>query len=312
MAVVGHRHRRHSHRHHRQPPTSCMDTSREVVLRTITNYDQIYLINGDSDICDPSKVTINSGVHQPPIVINFNRKLIYHRRPSPVKVSLLRMVVPVFIAMVMRTFLVSGQNCFGGIETFEKVAMTDFDDQYTPAGILLHQADAALTRDCINLCKQQPTCLSFGLDYVRFRCAAYAVNAYGRGQDLIHSNATNFFEKVCYRGVAREDYERFCGVERLWAFERVRGAYLEGHTRMQLANVGSRAECAKACLMEASFVCRSADYDEQSRSCRLSKEDRRTQPQAFRLVPGSGREYLENQCASPGECYEGICPEYAG
>lgn len=210
-------------------------------------------------------------------------------------------MVPIFIAMVMRSFFVSGQNCFGGIETFEKVAMTDFDENYTPAGILLQQTDQALTRDCINLCKQQPTCLSFGLDYTRFRCAAYSVNSFNRGRDLIGTNTTNFFEKVCYRGVARDEYEKICGVERLWAFERVKAAFLDGFERMVLHNVGSRAECAKSCLMENGFVCRSADYDEVLRTCRLSKEDRRTQPQAFRQVVGSSREYIENQCASPGE-----------
>ena len=103
-------------------------------------------------------------------------------------------MMPVMIALVMRSFIVSsGQNCFGGIESFEKIAMTDFDESYTPAGLLLQQPDQALTRDCINLCKQQPSCLSFGLDYTRFRCAAYSLNTIGRKVDLIHTNSTNLF-----------------------------------------------------------------------------------------------------------------------
>ena len=68
-------------------------------------------------------------------------------------------MMPVMIHMIMRSLFVSGQNCFGGIETFEKVSMTDFDESFSPAGILLQQTDTALTRDCINLCKQQPSCL---------------------------------------------------------------------------------------------------------------------------------------------------------
>uniref|UniRef100_T1JZ41 ZP domain-containing protein n=1 Tax=Tetranychus urticae TaxID=32264 RepID=T1JZ41_TETUR len=197
---------------------------------------------------------------------------------------------------------ISADNCFGGIQSFEKLAMTDFDDEYSPAGFLLRQPDQALTRDCINLCRQQPTCLSFGLDYTRFRCAAYAVHSQGlnRRANLVPSNTTNLFEKVCYLGVHREEYQKVCGVERLWAFERVKGAFLEGFVETTLSNIGSKDECAKSCMMEASFTCRSADYDHDNRVCRLSKEDRRTQPQAFRLVFGSARDYLENQCAAPG------------
>ena len=225
------------------------------------------------------------------------------RKPRPPSSSSIAVsiMMPVMISMIMRSLMVSGQNCFGGIETFEKVSMTDFDENFTPAGILLQQTDQALTRDCVNLCKQQSSCLSFGLDYTKFRCAAYSINSVGRKADLVKTNATNFFEKVCYRGIARDEYEKICGIERLWSFERVMNAFLEGFEKIQLNNVASRSECAKACLMETTFTCRSADYDDQLRICRLSNEDRRTQPQAFRVITGSHREYLENQCAAPGE-----------
>ena len=219
------------------------------------------------------------------------------RRTSPSSL----IMMPVMIHMIMRSLLVSGQNCFGGVETFEKVSMTDFDESLSPAGILLQQTDTALTRDCINLCRQQPSCMSFGLDYTRFRCAAYTINTSGRRSHLVPANTTNFFEKVCYRGIERDTFEKLCGIERLWSFERVQGAFLDAGHKLTLNNVASRAECAKACLLESSFVCRSADYDESSRICRLSKDDRRTQPQAFRLAPASSREYLENQCAAPGQ-----------
>ncbi|CAK9252583.1 unnamed protein product [Sphagnum jensenii] len=208
-------------------------------------------------------------------------------------------MVPIFIALVMRT-AVEAQNCFGGIETFEKTSMTDFDGNFSPAGTLLQQPDQALTRDCVNLCRQQPTCLSFGLDYTRFRCAAYSVNSIGRRNNLLSTNTTNFFEKVCYKGVPREEFQKVCGLERLWAFERVKNAFLDGFEEVTRSNIGSKEECAKACLMETGFTCRSADYDYVTRVCHLSREDRRTQPQAFRQVAGSSRDYIENQCAAPG------------
>lgn len=40
---------------------------------------------------------------------------------------------------------------------------------------------------------------------------------------------------------------------------------------------------------------RSAEYDETAQTCRMSREDRRTQPMAFRRDGGSW-DYLENQC----------------
>jgi hypothetical protein len=44
------------------------------------------------------------------------------------------------------------------------------------------------------------------------------------------------------------------------------------------------------------LFCRSAEFDESSSICRLSREDRRSQPAAFRRQPGSTVDYLENQC----------------
>ena len=206
------------------------------------------------------------------------------------------------------------EPCFGGIETFEKSAMYELESSVRPAGTLLQQEEQALTRDCISQCKQQPVCASFSLDYRKFHCAAFAEpsdrpseqrSAGGAYTRLTRSNSSNFFEKLCLRGIERTEYERLCGLERLWAVERVPDAFLESFEHRRVTSVGSRADCARLCLLERSFTCRSADYDYTSRLCRLSREDRRSQPQAFRQQPGLGRDYLENQCASPGK-KEGI------
>lgn len=210
-------------------------------------------------------------------------------------------MIPVVLSVIMRA-AVTGQNCFGGVETFEKTAVTDFDRTVTVAGILHHQENVALTHECINLCKQQAQCLSFSLDYVKFRCSAYAVNSKRHRNRLVHSPITNYYEKVCFNGMSKPTYDAICGTERLWAFERVKNSFLDGYMEKEVANIGSKEECAKSCLMESSFICRSADYEESTRMCRMSKEDRRTQPQAFRQLGGnSGRDYVENQCAAPGK-----------
>ncbi|GFU94331.1 uncharacterized protein TNCV_162611 [Trichonephila clavipes] len=194
------------------------------------------------------------------------------------------------------TTRLTAQNCFGGIESFEKTTGTAFGPS-VGASVLLQQQDQALTRDCINLCKQQSQCLAFSLDYAGFRCGSYNVNSVGRRDALEVRLNNNYFEKTCFHGVQRSLFENLCG-DRLWAFERVRDAFLNGYVEKEVQNVQTKEECERLCLTEVNFICRSADYDEVMRVCRLSKEDRRSQPQAFREVVGSNRDYLENQCAA--------------
>ncbi len=52
----------------------------------------------------------------------------------------------------------------------------------------------------------------------------------------------------------------------------------------------------KQCLFPPDFDCRSSEYDRDSSRCTLSREDRRTQPEAFR-TGAKGVDYVENQCA---------------
>src|ERR1700723_936084 len=77
-------------------------------------------------------------------------------------------MIPVVLSVILRA-TVDAQNCFGGVETFEKTSVTDFDGSIASIGTLLHQENVALTRDCINLCKQQSQCQSFSLNYAKFK-----------------------------------------------------------------------------------------------------------------------------------------------
>ncbi|KAK7068490.1 hypothetical protein SK128_019532, partial [Halocaridina rubra] len=130
--------------------------------------------------------------------------------------------------------------------------------------------------------------------YATSSCKSFDRTSVGRKGSLNSKQGTNFFEKVCLRGV---DYNRLCGVERLWAFERVLDAFLDGFDNDTIPNVDSRVECMRLCLIKTEFVCRSAEYDSIQRICRLSPEDRRTRPTNFRTSPGANVDYLENQCA---------------
>lgn len=210
-------------------------------------------------------------------------------------------MLPVLLSVITRA-LVTSDNCFGGVETFERLSVTEFAPGTVPVGgVLLQQDNVALTRDCLNLCKQQQRCNSFTLDYDQFKCMSFAEDSRRHREHMQFSKTANLFEKVCLKGISKQEFDQVCGNERLWAFERVKDTFLEGFVDKELTNMIDREECAKACLTETSFICRSADFDEVHRICRLSKENRRTQPQAFVQVKDSQRDYLENQCAPSGE-----------
>ena len=225
-------------------------------------------------------------------------------RPSQLTISFhitrLLIMLPVLLSVITRA-LVTSDNCFGGVETFERLAVSDFAaSTVLSVGVLLQQDNVALTRDCVNLCKQQQRCNLFSLDYRQFQCTAYAEGTRRHREHLQASKSSNLFEKVCLKGISKQEFDHVCGNERLWAFERVQDTFLDGFVDKELSNMIDREECAKACLTESAFICRSADFDEVRRICRLSKENRRTQPQAFVHVKDSQRDYLENQCAPSG------------
>lgn len=197
-------------------------------------------------------------------------------------------------AMVMATLVtlpsLSSAQCFGGTITMEKTVGVDFNENSQP---LLAKQDAAVTSECTSICKGTPGCNAFTIDYSTSSCKSYDRTSKDRRRSLIPKQGFNFFEKVCLRGV---DYNQLCGQERLWAFERVLDAYLDGFDNKTIPNVDSRADCMKFCLVETEFTCRSAEYDKIRKLCQLSKEDRRTRPTDFISAPGSAIDYLENQC----------------
>ncbi|XP_033606986.1 uncharacterized protein LOC111863521 isoform X3 [Cryptotermes secundus] len=185
---------------------------------------------------------------------------------------------------------IAGQ-CFGGTETYEKTTGVKFSFGTTQG--ILTQPGTGITRDCTAICRQTPTCAAFTVDYENSRCQSYNMDSTGHRNSLHDKIGSNYFEKICLRGVS--NLNAMCG-DRLWAFERAVGAFLEGFDDREERNVQTKTECEKLCLFETSFTCRSAEFDESINICRLSREDRRSQPAAFRRQPGSTVDYLENQC----------------
>ena len=83
-----------------------------------------------------------------------------------------------------------------------------------------------------------------------------------------------------------------CGLQ--WTFERIPNFQLRGFDKEVYRDLG-KTHCEDRCLEERRFLGRSASYDWKKRECRLSTEDRFTQPRGFIATPDS--DYLENQCA---------------
>ena len=125
-------------------------------------------------------------------------------------------------------------------------------------------------------------------DYHNSRCQSFSINTetqVGRSK-LQPDSGVNFYEKLCLRGVKQSKFDSLCQAERGWAFERVVGGLLEGFNHKEVNNVETRGECARLCLLEPDFPCRSAEYNSDNNRCILSRDDRRTQPEAFRYGAG--------------------------
>ncbi|OQR76053.1 hypothetical protein BIW11_08016, partial [Tropilaelaps mercedesae] len=139
-------------------------------------------------------------------------------------------------------------------------------------------------------CQQSNECMGVMVNYDRNICFATSfVPANRREKLLVASDRANYFEKMCIRG-------RVC--ERAFVMERVVGKELSGFDSRVIGGVQTRRYCEELCLHEQAFPCRSGEYDAFIHECRLSTEDRRSQPSSFRTA--GNIEYFENQCVSHG------------
>lgn len=147
-----------------------------------------------------------------------------------------------------------------------------------------------VTAECNNRCRAGPKCRAFLLSYDKHQCFGFDYDSLSRGISVVStSEKTSYYEKICLSTAP---------CEKAWTFERVMGRELKGFDNRVLSGVASRLRCQELCLKERSFVCRSGEYDYATQQCRLSSEDRRSQPTAFRVAPTSGVDYFENQCSA--------------
>ncbi|XP_013789114.1 uncharacterized protein LOC106472986, partial [Limulus polyphemus] len=206
----------------------------------------------------------------------------------------------VFVFVTSTLQLTYGQ-CIGGTVSFEKIAGTTLREAVqTPLYSIApsaREADNPVTAECTNRCRASPDCPAFLINYDRRACFALNIISEGRRESLMSSpDKANYFEKICLKA---------SGCERAWAFERVVGKELLGFDDRVIGDIPNKLECQELCLQERVFPCRSGEYDYTLQQCRLSTEDRRSQPSSFRPAIGDV-DYFENQCVDntggPGQC----------
>lgn len=176
----------------------------------------------------------------------------------------------------------------GTTMSFEKIAsVTIRGIPFVP--LYNGQPDLPVTAECNNRCRAGTKCRSFLLSYDKHQCFGFDYDSLNRGISILSTTEkTSYFEKICLSTAP---------CEKAWTFERVMGKELNGFDNRVLSGVASRLRCQELCLKERSFVCRSGEYDYALQQCRLSSEDRRSQPSSFQTSASSSVDYFENECS---------------
>ncbi|XP_077550490.1 uncharacterized protein LOC144163393 isoform X2 [Haemaphysalis longicornis] len=197
--------------------------------------------------------------------------------------------------------------------TFEKtVAMKPASRRLSPmfAPREDFRSRGAVTSDCLRRCQASPRCLGVVVNYEHNACfAATALddedvaNALGTADQpplVPASDRSNYFAKICVHGPT---------CDKDWLMERVPDKELRGFDDRVVSGVPSCQRCQEMCLHESSFPCRSGEFDGRARECRLSSQDRRSQPGAFGPAQAPHVHYFENLCLphSPSGSGGGSC-----
>ncbi|XP_054714174.1 uncharacterized protein LOC129223837 isoform X2 [Uloborus diversus] len=184
-------------------------------------------------------------------------------------------------------------QCPLGSTSFEKVAGSSLRGTRMTPLYKGTPGEPSITKECLERCRSLTDCNSMLLSYTAMNCMKSPMTSEGRRTDVTPSSppsSTSYFEKICLSAPR---------CDRLWTFERVIGYEISGFDHRTIPGVASRLQCEELCLREQGFACRSGEYDYAFQQCRLSSEDRRSQPSSYRPAFGDV-DYFENQCVSDG------------
>ncbi|KAH7984960.1 hypothetical protein HPB52_024417 [Rhipicephalus sanguineus] len=141
----------------------------------------------------------------------------------------------------------------------------------------------AVTLDCLRRCQASPRCLGV---------------------------VVNYDHNACFAATALDDedaYDLGPACDKDWVMERVPDKELRGFDDRVVSGVPSCQRCQELCLHESSFPCRSGEFDGRARECRLSSQDRRSQPSSFGPAQGPHVHYFENLCLPPSSGQASNC-----
>lgn len=161
------------------------------------------------------------------------------------------------------------------------------------SGIFSREYGVNLTA-CAEACRRNPRCrsLTFVKNATDSYCQLMGSAADATSAAVTHErtlspvNGVYYLEKICLKG----------SCERLFVAEWIQSMELEGHDNRVLRNA-TRRSCLEACAAERSFVCRSAEWDDDSGECRLSRYDRFSRHVHFGRAARPSVSYFDNTCA---------------
>ncbi|XP_060519493.1 uncharacterized protein LOC132697826 isoform X2 [Cylas formicarius] len=169
--------------------------------------------------------------------------------------------------------------------------------------------------DCQGMCvrAEKYLCRSVEYDEMTKQCTLSEEDSVSQKDDIgvASSPSHHFYDFVCLDSPRGSEYpdnsvtsHLFAGKKPDTAFQRYRNSRLGGEHHSEISD-RSLSECLDECLRQPSFQCKSAEYSERFRTCRLT---RYSQKDGMRIIYDADYDYYENlmlggdgDLARPGE-----------
>jgi len=157
-----------------------------------------------------------------------------------------------------------------------------------PSDMLDSQPGTLMLTDCIDMCRNNRSCLS--VNYETGLCVLFSSNA-----DMYPGALTASQFPVFTLYVQKNCFKANHNCDRAWSFERVMGYQLDGFSKKS-RQVSTREDCQELCLSEKEFPCRSANFNNQTGDCNISDMDRHTVVGSGAFKPAANTDFLEANC----------------
>nr|CAI5863577.1 unnamed protein product [Callosobruchus analis] len=155
--------------------------------------------------------------------------------------------------------------------------------------------------DCQAMCvrAEKYFCRSIEYDEMTKQCTLSEEDSISQKDDLgtASSPSHNFYDFACLDSPRGQEYpdnsvtsHLFSGKKPDTAFQRYRNSRLGGEHHSEISG-RSLSECLDECLRQPSFQCRSAEYSERYRTCRLTRYN---QKDGMRIIYDADYDYYEN------------------